>query len=111
MSQFAGSHLFAGCAPLDAARLDTAAALDTAAGANYFGRMTEDPEDTGGAREEDGPDPNKDDAEMDDAANDDAANVSPAGGLSSKLDPDFIPQQGDTPEVERSREHPEETGS
>ena len=107
MSQFAGSQLFAGCAPLDAARLDTdtaaldAAALDTAAGANYFGRMTEDPEDTGGAREEDGAEPGKDDAELDDAA----------GGLSSKLDPDFIPQQGDTPEVERAREHPEETGS
>ncbi|HKS03261.1 MAG TPA: hypothetical protein VJS86_16430 [Arthrobacter sp.] len=31
--------------------------------------------------------------------------------LSTKLDPDFIPQQGDTPEVQRAREHPEETGS
>ena len=107
MSQFAGSHLFAGCAPLDAAVLDTdTAALDTAAGANYFWRMTDDAENAGGAREENGPDPDKDDAEMVDAAK-----GSPAGGLSSKLDPDFIPQQGDTPEVERSREHPEETGS
>ena len=31
--------------------------------------------------------------------------------LSTKLDPDFIPQQGDTPDVQRAREHPEETGS
>jgi hypothetical protein len=31
--------------------------------------------------------------------------------LSTKLDPDFIPQQGDMPEVQRAREHPEETGS
>ncbi|WP_157365176.1 hypothetical protein [Arthrobacter sp. QXT-31] len=31
--------------------------------------------------------------------------------LSTKLDPDFIPQQGETPEAERAREHPEETGS
>ena len=31
--------------------------------------------------------------------------------LSTKLDPDFIPQQGETPEAERAREHPEEIGS
>lgn len=31
--------------------------------------------------------------------------------LSTKLDPDFIPQQGDSPDVQRAREHPEETGS
>lgn len=31
--------------------------------------------------------------------------------LSTKLDPDFIPQQGDTPNEQRAREHPEETGS
>ncbi|WP_395398497.1 hypothetical protein ACHMXB_11755 [Arthrobacter sp. UC242_113] len=31
--------------------------------------------------------------------------------LSTKLDPDFIPQQGETPEARRAREHPEETGS
>ncbi|UKA53355.1 hypothetical protein LFT45_16735 [Arthrobacter sp. FW305-BF8] len=31
--------------------------------------------------------------------------------LSTKLDPDFIPQQGETPEAKRAREHPEETGS
>jgi len=42
---------------------------------------------------------------------DDVRSVSPEGDLSTKLDPDVIPQQGDTPEVERTREHPEETGS
>ena len=63
--------------------------------------MTENPEDTGPAREEDGPGRGKDQP----------AHGSPAGDLSSKLDPDFIPQQGDTPEVQRAREHPEETGS
>jgi len=31
--------------------------------------------------------------------------------LSTKLDPDFIPQQGETPDAKRAREHPEETGS
>jgi hypothetical protein len=31
--------------------------------------------------------------------------------LNTKLDPDFIPQQGDTPEAQHAREHPEETGS
>jgi len=31
--------------------------------------------------------------------------------LSTKLDPDFIPQQGDSPDLQRAREHPEETGS
>jgi hypothetical protein len=31
--------------------------------------------------------------------------------LSTKLDPDFIPQQGETPDTKRAREHPEETGS
>jgi hypothetical protein len=42
---------------------------------------------------------------------DDVRSNSPEGDLSTKLDPDTIPQQGDTPEVERTREHPEETGS
>lgn len=42
---------------------------------------------------------------------DDVRSESPEGDLSTKLDPDVIPQQGDTPEVERTREHPEETGS
>ena len=42
---------------------------------------------------------------------DDVRSDSPEGDLSTKLDPDVIPQQGDTPEVERTREHPEETGS
>lgn len=63
--------------------------------------MTENPEDTGTAREVDGPG----------RGEDESAHGSPAGDLSSKLDPDFIPQQGDSPEVERTREHPEETGS
>ncbi|MFC9350586.1 hypothetical protein [Arthrobacter sp. NPDC057013] len=31
--------------------------------------------------------------------------------LSTKLDPDFIPQQGETADAKRAREHPEETGS
>lgn len=42
---------------------------------------------------------------------DDVRGHSPEGDLSSKLDPDVIPQQGDTPEAERTREHPEDTGS
>lgn len=42
---------------------------------------------------------------------DDVRSNSPEGDLSTKLDPDVIPQQGDSPEVERTREHPEETGS
>jgi hypothetical protein len=42
---------------------------------------------------------------------DDVRSDSPEGDLSTKLDPDVIPQQDDTPEVERTREHPEETGS
>lgn len=63
--------------------------------------MTENPDDTGTAREDDGPG----------RGEDESAHDSPAGDLSSKLDPDFIPQQGDSPEVERTREHPEETGS
>ncbi|WP_457973984.1 hypothetical protein [Arthrobacter sp. D1-17] len=42
---------------------------------------------------------------------DDVRSTSPEGDLSTRLDPDVIPQQGDTPEVERTREHPEETGS
>lgn len=41
----------------------------------------------------------------------DIRSKSPEGDLSTKLDPDVIPQQGDSPEVERTREHPEETGS
>jgi hypothetical protein len=70
--------------------------------------MTENSEDTGTAREDTGT------AREDDGpgrGEDEAAHGSPSGDLSSKLDPDFIPQQGDTPEVERTREHPEETGS
>ena len=42
---------------------------------------------------------------------DDAARDSAAGDLSSKLDPDFIPQQQVPPEEKRAREHPEETRS
>ena len=60
--------------------------------------------DTGGDAE-------KTDAEKTVRGKDDVRSDSPAGDLSSKLDPDVIPQQGDTPEAERAREHPEETGS
>lgn len=63
--------------------------------------MTENPDKTRTGRDEDGSDRDKDAA----------ASTSPAGDLSSKLDPDFIPQQADSPEAERTRENPEETGS
>jgi hypothetical protein len=49
---------------------------------------------------------NDDSTDRDDSAHDDAAD-----DLSSKLDPDFIPQQQAPPEEKRAREHPEETGS
>jgi hypothetical protein len=32
-------------------------------------------------------------------------------GLSTKLDPDFVPQDIEPPEEKKAREHPEETGS
>jgi hypothetical protein len=45
---------------------------------------------------------------------DETGRKEPAGDetdLSTKLDPDFIPQQGEVPDAKRAREHPEETGS
>jgi hypothetical protein len=53
-------------------------------------------------------------SDRDEPGHDESAREEPARedmDLSTKLDPDFIPQQGDTPEVQRAREHPEETGS
>jgi hypothetical protein len=108
-----------------AAGFVSAAGVDTVQRGDYVGHMSEnlddartgsdaglgsDPEpgsdtglgsgrDTGGAAEKTVRD------------KDDVRSKSPEGDLSTKLDPDVIPQQGDTPEVERTREHPEETGS
>lgn len=77
--------------------------------AGYVGPMSENLDDarTGSATGRD----TGGDAEKTVRGKDDVRSDSPAGDLSSKLDPDVIPQQGDTPEAERAREHPEETGS
>lgn len=62
---------------------------------DYVGGMTENPDETRTVSEEPGrPETDRDETD-----------------LSTKLDPDFIPQQGETPEAKRAREHPEETGS
>ena len=62
---------------------------------DYFGGMTENPDETRIVSEE----PGRAESDRDET------------DLSTKLDPDFIPQQGETPEAKRAREHPEETGS
>ena len=82
----------------DDARTGTGTGTGTAAGPGTTGRAA------GGEAENGGADKSVRDK-------DDVRSVSPEGDLSTKLDPDVIPQQGDTPEVERTREHPEETGS
>lgn len=82
----------------DDARTGTGTGTGTGAGPGTTGRAA------GGEAEKGGADKSVRDK-------DDVRSVSPEGDLSTKLDPDVIPQQGDTPEVERTREHPEETGS
>ena len=62
--------------------------------------MTENPDETRDVSGE----PVRDEAASDEAAREET-------DLSTKLDPDFIPQQGETPDAKRAREHPEETGS
>lgn len=57
---------------------------------DYVGAMSENPDEPGTDRDE----PARKETD-----------------LSTKLDPDFVPQQGDTPDAQRAREHPEETGS
>ena len=71
--------------------------------------MSENPDDARAGSTEPGTE--KGDAKESVRDKDDVRSESPEGDLSTKLDPDVIPQQGDTPEVERTREHPEETGS
>jgi hypothetical protein len=66
----------------------------------YVVGMTENPDEAGRGSEENG----REDTGNEDTGREDTE-------LSTKLDPDFIPQQGDTPEAQRAREHPEETGS
>lgn len=71
--------------------------------------MTENPDETRAGSEA----PVRDETGRDEAR-EEPAREEPAGGetdLSTKLDPDFIPQQGETPDAKRAREHPEETGS
>lgn len=67
--------------------------------------MTENPDETrtvsGG--------PVRDESAPDQTATDETAREET--DLSTKLDPDFIPQQGETADAKRAREHPEETGS
>ena len=77
--------------------------------AGYVGPMSENPDDARAGSTEPGTE--KGSAKESVRDKDDVRSDSPEGDLSSKLDPDVIPQQGDTPEVERTREHPEETGS
>ena len=103
------------------------AGVDSVRRADYVGPMSENLDDaragsgpgtgsgsgtgreTGGEAEKGGAE--KKGAEKSVRDKDDVRSDSPEGDLSTKLDPDVIPQQGDTPEVERTREHPEETGS
>ena len=67
--------------------------------------MTENPDETRTASEE----PVREDPVRDATGREEPA--SDETDLSTKLDPDFIPQQGETPDAKRAREHPEETGS
>lgn len=67
--------------------------------------MTENPDETGTASGE----PVRGESAPDQTAPDETARGET--DLSTKLDPDFIPQQGETPDAKRAREHPEETGS
>jgi hypothetical protein len=69
-------------------------------GGHYVGGMTENPDETRAASE----DPVRDATGREEPAGDET-------DLSTKLDPDFIPQQGESPDAKRAREHPEETGS
>ena len=66
---------------------------------DYVGVMTENPDGTRTDSDEPGRAETGRDTDRDET------------DLSTKLDPDFIPQQGETPEAKRAREHPEETGS
>jgi hypothetical protein len=74
--------------------------LDSAGQGHYVWGMTENPEESRAVSEE----PVRDETGPDEPASDET-------DLSTKLDPDFIPQQGETPDAKRAREHPEETGS
>ena len=85
------------------------AGVDSVQSAGYVGPMSENPDDARAGSTEPGTE--KGGAKESVRDKDDVRSDSPEGDLSSKLDPDVIPQQGDTPEVERTREHPEETGS
>jgi hypothetical protein len=79
--------------------------LDSAGQGHYVWGMTENPEESRPVSEEPG---------RDETGRDEPGRDQPAGDetdLSTKLDPDFIPQQGETPDAKRAREHPEETGS
>jgi hypothetical protein len=74
--------------------------LDSAGQRHYVGGMTENPDESRTVSEE--------------PVRDETGRKEPAGDetdLSTKLDPDFIPQQGEAPDAKRAREHPEETGS
>ncbi|WP_139023362.1 hypothetical protein [Arthrobacter globiformis] len=67
--------------------------------------MTEHPEESPAVSEEPvRAEPVRDEAGREEPASDET-------DLSTKLDPDFIPQQGEAPDAKRAREHPEETGS
>lgn len=71
----------------------------------YVVGMTENPDDPRRGSEENG----REESGREETGNEDTGREDTE--LSTKLDPDFIPQQGDTPEAQRAREHPEETGS
>jgi len=86
------SDSFAGCSTLQGS-------------GHYVGGMTENPDETRTVSGE----PIRDESAPDQTRRDEAAREET--DLSTKLDPDFIPQQGETPDAKRAREHPEETGS
>ncbi|MDQ0866428.1 hypothetical protein [Arthrobacter globiformis] len=72
--------------------------------------MTENPEESRAVPDE----PVRDEPVREEPVRDETGREEPASDetdLSTKLDPDFIPQQGETPDAKRAREHPEETGS
>ena len=73
--------------------------LDYTGQGDYVGGMTENPDETRTVSEEPGRAESGRDTGRDET------------DLSTKRDPEFIPQQGETPEAKRAREHPEETGS
>ncbi|WP_353712828.1 hypothetical protein [Arthrobacter sp. K5] len=72
--------------------------------------MTENPEESPAVSEE----PVRAEPVHAEPVRDEAGREEPASDetdLSTKLDPDVIPQQGEAPNAKRAREHPEETGS